>query len=304
MGPLDRSGSAGGRGGRCPPSDIEVGDVALLVEQLPGIWVADPTGGSDLRHLHLTLLLGSLHTSRGGRRCRGLGLPARPHRAVSAGSPCAAGRPDRRGLPILSPAPSSVCRSLPCMPAACSQDGPYNRSAEAHTGHLGLGFRSGVVGGCPGWSAAPPRAAAEDLAVGLTCGVTDTESADDCGRGVSEGLVAAWSPFGPEGNSGGVVGVEVVSVLVLGSWSILQLPCKAAGWPGPKGAPLSVGGAGEPIARGRDAEVYALGDGRVLRRYRAPGPTGREMRVMAWARSHGYPVPQVYERTVESRIVV
>ena len=60
------------------------------------------------------------------------------------------------------------------------------------------------------------------------------------------------------------------------------------------GAPLSVAGAGEPIARGRDAEVYALGDGRVLRRYRGPGPTGREMRVMAWARSHGYPVPQVY----------
>jgi hypothetical protein len=60
---------------------------------------------------------------------------------------------------------------------------------------------------------------------------------------------------------------------------------------------LSVEGAGEPIARGRDAAVYALGDGRVLRRYRAPGPTGREMRVMAWARSHGYPAPQVYERT-------
>ena len=60
---------------------------------------------------------------------------------------------------------------------------------------------------------------------------------------------------------------------------------------------MSVAGAGEPIARGRDAEVYALGDGRVLRRYRGPGPTGREMRVMAWARSHGYPVPQVYERT-------
>jgi len=51
----------------------------------------------------------------------------------------------------------------------------------------------------------------------LTCGVTDTESADDCGRGVSEGLVAAWSLFGPEGTSGSVVGVEAVSVLVLES---------------------------------------------------------------------------------------
>lgn len=49
-----------------------------------------------------------------------------------------------------------------------------------------------------------------------------------------------------------------------------------------------------PIARGRDADVYALGDGRVLRRYRRPGPTDRERRVMAHARAHGYPVPRVY----------
>jgi DNA-binding helix-hairpin-helix protein with protein kinase domain len=53
---------------------------------------------------------------------------------------------------------------------------------------------------------------------------------------------------------------------------------------------------GRPIARGRDAEVYAIGDGRVLRRYRSPGPTEREMRVMAHARAHGYPVPQVHLR--------
>ncbi len=60
---------------------------------------------------------------------------------------------------------------------------------------------------------------------------------------------------------------------------------------------MSACGTGEPIARGRDAEVYALGDGRVLRRYRRPGPTDREMRVMAYARLFGYPVPQVYQRT-------
>jgi hypothetical protein len=45
--------------------DIEVGDVALLLEQLQATWVGDPTSASELRHLHLTLFLGSLHTSRG-----------------------------------------------------------------------------------------------------------------------------------------------------------------------------------------------------------------------------------------------
>lgn len=64
-----------------------------------------------------------------------------------------------------------------------------------------------------------------------------------------------------------------------------------------RGAALSASGTGEPIAHGRDAEVYALGDGRVLRRYRRPGPTDHELRVMAHARSCGFPVPQVYERT-------
>jgi hypothetical protein len=58
-------GSAGGRGGRCLHPDLEVGDVALLLEQLQAIWVGDPKCGSELRHLHLTLLLGSLHTSQG-----------------------------------------------------------------------------------------------------------------------------------------------------------------------------------------------------------------------------------------------
>jgi aminoglycoside phosphotransferase (APT) family kinase protein len=52
-----------------------------------------------------------------------------------------------------------------------------------------------------------------------------------------------------------------------------------------------------PIAKGRDADVYALGGGRVLRRYRRPGPTERERLVMAHARAHGYPVPRVYDST-------
>jgi hypothetical protein len=59
-----------------------------------------------------------------------------------------------------------------------------------------------------------------------------------------------------------------------------------------RGAALSASGTGEPIAHGRDAEVYALGDGRVLRRYRRPGPTDHELRVMAHARSCGFPVPR------------
>ena len=60
---------------------------------------------------------------------------------------------------------------------------------------------------------------------------------------------------------------------------------------GPSGAP----GGGRPLASGRDADVYALGEERVLRRYRRPGPTARERRVMAHARAHGYPVPRVYQ---------
>jgi aminoglycoside phosphotransferase (APT) family kinase protein len=60
---------------------------------------------------------------------------------------------------------------------------------------------------------------------------------------------------------------------------------------------------GAPLARGRDADVYALGGGRVVRRYRRPGPTDRERRVMAHARAHGYPVPQVYEWTATDMVM-
>ncbi len=60
---------------------------------------------------------------------------------------------------------------------------------------------------------------------------------------------------------------------------------------------MGASAAGEPIATGRDADVYAIGEGRVLRRYRHLGPTDRERRVMAHARAHGYPVPRVYQWT-------
>jgi len=59
----------GGAAGALHP-DIEGGDAALLLEQLQAIWVGDPKRGSELRQLHLTLFLGSLHTSRAGAVAR------------------------------------------------------------------------------------------------------------------------------------------------------------------------------------------------------------------------------------------
>jgi aminoglycoside phosphotransferase (APT) family kinase protein len=51
------------------------------------------------------------------------------------------------------------------------------------------------------------------------------------------------------------------------------------------------------IAQGRTADVYALDEGRVLRRYRRGGPTRREARLMAYLATQGYPVPRVYDVT-------
>ncbi|KRV49888.1 hypothetical protein AQ490_19455 [Wenjunlia vitaminophila] len=53
----------------------------------------------------------------------------------------------------------------------------------------------------------------------------------------------------------------------------------------------------ELIARGRDADVYALDESRVLRRYRREGPTEQEARLMSHLAACGYPVPKVYEVT-------
>lgn len=49
------------------------------------------------------------------------------------------------------------------------------------------------------------------------------------------------------------------------------------------------------IAEGRASEILDLGDGRVLRRFKAGGNAAREARVMEHARRHRYPVPAVYE---------
>src|SRR4051812_6546939 len=51
----------------------------------------------------------------------------------------------------------------------------------------------------------------------------------------------------------------------------------------------------ELIARGREADVYAIEDGRVLRRCRDLGNRcEREAKIMEWVRRHGYPVPRVF----------
>ncbi len=50
------------------------------------------------------------------------------------------------------------------------------------------------------------------------------------------------------------------------------------------------------LGAGRDADVFALGGDRVLRRYRNPRRSAaREARVMAYARSAGLPVPEVFD---------
>ncbi|GAA4449176.1 phosphotransferase [Phytohabitans houttuyneae] len=52
---------------------------------------------------------------------------------------------------------------------------------------------------------------------------------------------------------------------------------------------------GAPFATGRNADVYALDGGRVLRRYRdGGGDTAREAALMAHVAAHGFPVPEVY----------
>ena len=51
----------------------------------------------------------------------------------------------------------------------------------------------------------------------------------------------------------------------------------------------------ELIAQGRAADVFDLGDGRVLRRYRHGGDATFEARAMLHLEEHGYPVPHVFD---------
>ncbi len=55
-------------------------------------------------------------------------------------------------------------------------------------------------------------------------------------------------------------------------------------------------GPGPLLASGRDADVFAAGSGRVLRRYRDPArPVEVEAEVMRHVRAAGYPVPEVVD---------
>lgn len=58
-----------------------------------------------------------------------------------------------------------------------------------------------------------------------------------------------------------------------------------------------------PIAAGRASEIFDLGDGRVLRRFKAGGNPAREALVMGHARERGYPVPEVFEVAAESLVL-
>ncbi|HET6531235.1 MAG TPA: phosphotransferase [Actinoplanes sp.] len=50
-----------------------------------------------------------------------------------------------------------------------------------------------------------------------------------------------------------------------------------------------------PIASGREADIFALDDRRVLRRYRRVTDVSGEAKVMTYVAGLGYPVPAVYE---------
>jgi tRNA A-37 threonylcarbamoyl transferase component Bud32 len=50
-----------------------------------------------------------------------------------------------------------------------------------------------------------------------------------------------------------------------------------------------------PLASGREADIFALDDKRVLRRYRRAADTSIEAEVMAYVGGLGYPVPRVFE---------
>lgn len=52
---------------------------------------------------------------------------------------------------------------------------------------------------------------------------------------------------------------------------------------------------GPKIAEGRDSEIYEHGPGKVVRVARDRRSLVREAEVMSYARSHGYPVPEVHD---------
>lgn len=61
---------------------------------------------------------------------------------------------------------------------------------------------------------------------------------------------------------------------------------------------------GELIAKGRDADIFEYGHGRVLKRSRRAIPLGAEARIMTYVRDRGYPVPEVLELSEDGRDLV
>jgi Ser/Thr protein kinase RdoA (MazF antagonist) len=49
------------------------------------------------------------------------------------------------------------------------------------------------------------------------------------------------------------------------------------------------------LASGRDADVFDLGDGRVLRRHKDGRPATKQAELLIYAASHGYPVPALHD---------
>ncbi|MGW8765118.1 phosphotransferase [Streptomyces sp. NPDC055815] len=61
---------------------------------------------------------------------------------------------------------------------------------------------------------------------------------------------------------------------------------------------------GELVGAGRTADVFAMDDGRVLRRYRGGDDTTGEVAVMAYLAEHGFPVPAVWPGTAAGELVM
>jgi aminoglycoside phosphotransferase (APT) family kinase protein len=61
---------------------------------------------------------------------------------------------------------------------------------------------------------------------------------------------------------------------------------------------------GELVGAGRTADVFALDDGRVLRRYRDGDDTTGEVAVMAYLVEHGFPVPAVWPGPAAGELVM
>jgi aminoglycoside phosphotransferase (APT) family kinase protein len=61
---------------------------------------------------------------------------------------------------------------------------------------------------------------------------------------------------------------------------------------------------GELVGTGRTADVFALDDGRVLRRYRDGDDTTGEVAVMGYLAEHGFPVPAVWPGPAAGELVM